>query len=270
MLAKLLYTHNRYLWLTVLVILMVGVASLRSLGRQEDPTITNFVATVTTFFPGAEPARIEALVSKPIEEELRGIAEVDEVKSTSSTGVSSIVIELYDTLDRGQIERAWSEVRDALDDASRQFPAGVAAPVFDNDRTTAYVRIIALTSAPGYALSVPLLSRSADDLAERIRNFFGTQFVDVYGEASEEIRVDINEQALLARGISIPELTQALRGADPRRASGRASGDRNDLLIEIDGEFDSAARVAAVIIRTDSSGNSVSVGDIARVYRAEQ
>lgn len=270
MLAKLLYSHSRYLWLTVLVILMVGVASLRSLGRQEDPTITNFVATVTTFFPGAEPARIEALVSKPIEEELRGIAEVDEVKSTSSTGVSSIVIELYDTLQADEIERAWSEVRDALDDASRQFPAGVGAPVFDNDRTTAYVRIIAVNAAPGYELSVPLLSRSAADLAERARNFPGTQFVDIYGEASEEIRVDVNEQAMLARGIGIAELTRSLRGADSRRASGRASGDTNDLLIEIDGEFDSAARVANVIVRTDRSGNAVSVSDIARVYRAEQ
>ncbi|WOJ95708.1 efflux RND transporter permease subunit [Congregibacter brevis] len=270
MLAKLLYSHSRYLWLTVIVILMVGAASMRSLGRQEDPTITNFVASVTTFFPGAEPARIEALVSKPLERELRAISEVDEVKSTSSTGVSSIVIELYDTLEPSAIERAWSEVRDAVDDASRQFPAGVAAPVFDNERTTAYVRIIALTSAPGYEISLPLLSRSAEDLAERARNFFGTQFVDVYGEASEEIRVDVNEQSLLARGISMVELTQALRGADPRRASGRASGDVNDLLIEIDGEFDSAARVANVIIRTDSNANSVSVGDIARVYRAQQ
>ncbi|MFK8043194.1 efflux RND transporter permease subunit, partial [Congregibacter sp.] len=136
MLAKLLYSHSRYLWLTVIVILMVGAASMRSLGRQEDPTITNFVATVTTFFPGAEPARIEALVSKPLERELRAIAEVDEVQSTSSTGVSSIVVELYDTLEPSAIERAWSEVRDAVDDASQQFPAGVAAPVFDNDRTT--------------------------------------------------------------------------------------------------------------------------------------
>lgn len=270
MLAKLLYSHSRYLWLTVVVILMVGVASMRSLGRQEDPTITNFFATVTTFFPGAEPARVEALVSKPIEQELRGIAEVDEVKSTSSTGVSSIILELYDTLQADEIERAWSEVRDALDDASRQFPQGVNSPVFDNDRTTAYVRIIAVTSAPGYELSVPLLSRSAEDLAERARNFSGTQFVDIYGEASEEIRVDVDEQAMLARGIGIAELTQALRGADPRRASGRASGNTNDLLIEIDGEFDSAARVANVIVRTDRSSNSVSVGDIGRVYRAEQ
>jgi multidrug efflux pump subunit AcrB len=63
MLARLLYTHNRYLWLTILVIVMVGVASLRSLGRQEDPTHHQLPRRCYDVFPGAEPARVEALVA---------------------------------------------------------------------------------------------------------------------------------------------------------------------------------------------------------------
>ena len=269
MLARSLYGHQRYLWLTVLVIFLVGLASLRSLGRQEDPTITNLVATVTTYFPGAEPTRVEALVARPMEEALRGVAEVDEVRSLSSTGVASVVVELYDTLSDEAIERAWSEVRDAVDDASRDFPPGVLAPDFDNDRTVAYVRIVAITSAPGYDVPLSLLSRVADDLAERARNFPGTRLVELFGESDEEIRVDIDEQALLARGLAISDVTQALAGADPRQASGRATGRTNDLLIEIAGEFDSAQRVADVIVRTDGAGGAVTVADIAEVYRAE-
>ncbi|MFT7287141.1 MAG: multidrug efflux pump subunit AcrB [Halieaceae bacterium] len=270
MLAKLLYSHSRYLWLTVIVILMVGVASVRSLGRQEDPTVTNYVAMVTTFYPGAEPARVEALLSRPLEEELRSIAEVEEVRSTSSTGVSSVVVELYDTLSEDAIERVWSEVRDAVDDAARGFPVGVLEPSFDNDRFGAFVRIVALTSAPGYDVPLSLLSRVADDLAESSRNFPGTKVVEVFGEVQEEIRVDIDEQAMLARGISMRELTRALRGADPRQASGRASGATNDLLIEIDGEFDSTERISSVIIRMGARGDAVTVGDIATIYRAQQ
>ena len=270
MLARLLYANSRYLWLTIIVILMVGFASVRSLGRQEDPSITNFVANVTTFFPGAEPSRVEALVTRPLEDELREIAEVKEVRSTSSTGVSSLTVELYTYLTDEEIERSWSEVRDAIDDAGLQFPPGVLAPTFDNDRTAAYVRILAISSADGYDLSRPLLTRVAEDLGERARSFPGTKLVVLFGESSEEIRVEIDEQALLARNISANELTQALRGADPRRAAGRASGQTNDLLIEIAGEFDTADRIASVIIRTDRAGNAVTVGDVARVYRAEQ
>ncbi|MEE4277964.1 MAG: efflux RND transporter permease subunit [Halieaceae bacterium] len=269
MLANALYRHNRYLWLTILVITLVGLASLRSLGRQEDPTITNFVATITTYFPGAEPRRVEALVAKPLEEALRKVAEVDEVRSLSSTGVSSVVIELYETLSEEALERAWSEVRDAVDDAAREFPPGVLASDFDNDRTVAFVRIVAISSAPGYDVALPLLSRVADELAERARNFPGTRLVELFGESEEELRVDVSEQALLARGLSIADVTRALGEADPRRASGRASGLRNDLLIEVAGEFDSAQRVADVIIRTDSNGSAVTVADVANVYRSE-
>lgn len=270
MLACSLYRHRRYLWLTVIVIVMVGAASLRSLGRQEDPTITNYFANVTTFYPGADPARVEALISRPVEEELRAIAEVDEVRSTSANGVSSISVELYDTLGAAGIERAWSEVRDALSDAAQDFPPGAGTPAFDNERTVAFARILALRGRAGTDVPIGVLTRIAADLAEAVRNFPGTRLVETFGESREEIRVEIDERALRARGISIAEVTTALAAADPRRAAGRSSGSVNDLLIEVAGEFDSAQRIADVIVRTGRSGAAVTVGDIAGVYRAQE
>jgi multidrug efflux pump subunit AcrB len=64
------------------------------MGRQEDPSITPFIAKVTTYFPGASPARVEALISKPLEDAVREQAEVTEIKSTSTTGVSVMTIEV--------------------------------------------------------------------------------------------------------------------------------------------------------------------------------
>ncbi|MEM6605213.1 MAG: efflux RND transporter permease subunit, partial [Pseudomonadota bacterium] len=137
MIAESLYRNSRQLWLCMLVIVLVGIASLNSLGRQEDPTITNFVGTITTFFPGAEPSRVESLVSKPLEEEVRTIPEVKEVRSTSGVGVSSVTVELYDTLADEEIERIWSEVRDATDRARGSMPSGALEPKFDTDRMAA-------------------------------------------------------------------------------------------------------------------------------------
>ncbi|MEM8491149.1 MAG: efflux RND transporter permease subunit [Pseudomonadota bacterium] len=270
MIAESLYRNSRQLWLCMLVIVLVGIASLNSLGRQEDPTITNFVGTITTFFPGAEPSRVESLVSKPLEEEVRTIPEVKEVRSTSGVGVSSVTVELYDTLADEEIERIWSEVRDATDRARGSMPSGALEPKFDTDRMAAPARIVSIRPAIDFSISTPLLSRVATDLAERARNFPGTKRVELFGESEEEIRVEIDERAMLARGISVAEVIAALRGADPRLASGKTSGKTNDLLIEIAGEFDSVDRVASVIIRTDAQGNAVLVGDLAHVFRAEQ
>ena len=66
-----LFENGRYLALLVISIIVVGVTSYNSLGRQEDPSITPFVASVQTFYPGAGPARVESLVTKPLEDALR-------------------------------------------------------------------------------------------------------------------------------------------------------------------------------------------------------
>ena len=105
MLARNLYNHSRYFALVVLVILAVGYASLQSIARQEDPSLTSFIAVITTYFPGAEPARVEALISKPLEDALREIPELDDIYSTSTTGVSVVTVVLDETLSKTELEQ---------------------------------------------------------------------------------------------------------------------------------------------------------------------
>ena len=65
MIATKLFENGRYLTLLVLSVIAVGLTSFNGMARQEDPSITPFVAAITTYFPGASPARMETLISKP-------------------------------------------------------------------------------------------------------------------------------------------------------------------------------------------------------------
>ncbi|MEM8562373.1 MAG: efflux RND transporter permease subunit [Pseudomonadota bacterium] len=269
MLASILFKNSRYVVLMLMVIVLVGVASLREQGRQEDPSITNLHAKILTFFPGASPARVEALVAKPLEDAIREIAEVEELTSTSNTGVSLVFVELQESLDVSEIEAVWTEIRDALDDARQQMPAGVSKPQFDNDMTVPFVKILGLRPAPGVELPPGLLARVADDLADQSRNFPGTKLVELFGQPSEEVRVEIDERALVARGLHLDQVASALRSADARQSSGRVSGAANDMLVEVRGEFDSLERIRDVIVSTLPNGTAVRIADIARVYKTE-
>ena len=140
------FRQPRIVALILLVLISSGLSAFLSIGRQEDPTITNLFATVTTQFPGADPARVEALVTAEIEEELREIAEVDTITSVSRTGVSVVSVELLETLDETTIEQVWSEARDAVEDARRTFPQGVLAPEFNAEGISAYSAVIAVTA----------------------------------------------------------------------------------------------------------------------------
>ncbi len=269
MLARILYINPRYFALFAIVIISVGLASFNSIAKQEDPSITNFVASVTTFFPGATPDRVEALVTRPLEDRLREIPEIHEINSTSNTGASSLLIKLREELGDEDIERSWSEIRDALSEASAHFPDGVSAPLFDDDRLSSYTAIVAISSTEKEQAPLSILHRIAQEFADRARNTPGTQSVDLYGEPAEEIRLDINENAMIARGLSLQQIAAALKSADPKISAGRTSGSGSDLLIEVAGEFDSMSRIREVIVHTSASGGSTRVADIATVYKAQ-
>ena len=188
----LFFREWRVTLLAILLILASGLSALLTIGRQEDPAITNLFATVLTPFPGAGPERVEALVTEKIEEELREIQEIKEIVSHSRNGISLVQVELRQTLDSAQIEQAWSEVRDALSDAALLLPPGVPDPEFDNDRTGAFSAIVALQMRPGRPDDPVLLRRYADLLAGRLRQVSGTKQVALYGDREEEILVEVD------------------------------------------------------------------------------
>jgi multidrug efflux pump subunit AcrB len=266
--ARTIYTHPRYFTLIILCVVAVGVTSFRSIPRQEDPTLMNFVATITTPYPGATPDRVEALVTRPLEDELRELSEIEWIQSASSSGISAITIKLHDTLAADALERAWSEARDAISSVTPRFPPGAGEPVFDNDRLTSFTTIVALTSSTDEDMPLSLLSRLSQGFADEARNLPDTRLVEIFGEPVEEVRVEVDEAALISRGLSLQQVAAALQAADAKVAAGRASGSGNDLLIEVAGDFDSVERVREVIVNTSASGSATRVSDIAHVYKA--
>jgi len=264
----LLYRRPRYLALAIFVIAALGLFAFNTIGRQEDPTITNLFASVITPYPGADPSRVEALVTEKIEAELREIPEIDVIKSVSRTGLSSIQIELSKFIPDGQIEQVWSEIRDALGDAARELPPGVPDPEFDNDRTGAFTMIAALSGREGTTVSPALLGRMAEDLRERLRQVPQTKLVDVRGAPEEEIRVEIDGDALASLGLTPDQVAARIAAADAKVSAGRVRGAAVDYLVEVSGEIDSLARVAAVPLVTDASGRVTRVDDVATISRA--
>lgn len=262
-----LYRRPRYLALTLLVIAALGVFAFSTIGRQEDPAFTNLFATVVTPYPGADPARVEALVTEKIETELREIPEIDTVSSASRTGISTVRIELSKFITDERIEQVWSEIRDALSDAAREFPAGVNEPEFDNDRTGAFTAIAAITARDGVEVSGGLLGRYAESLQERLRQVPNTKLVKLYGQPEEEIRVEIDADALASLGLTPDAVASAIAKADAKVSAGRVRGAASDYLIEVSGEIDSLARVRDVPLATGTDGRVTRVGDIATVAR---
>ena len=264
----LFFRRPRLVILALLVIVSAGVSSLVSIGRQEDPTITNIFATVTTVFPGADPGRVEALVTSKIETELRSIPEIATVSSTSATGVSVISIDLIETVAPEIIENVWSQVRDAIADARRLFPAGVLEPEFDSDGAGGYAAIFALTMPDNFSLS--RAAREAEALADRLRAVPGTSLVDLHGLPEEEVLVTLDSARVAALAMSADSVSAAIIAADAKVRAGRLRGAESDLVLGLSGEITSLDRLRQVVLREDSTGQTTLLGDVARITRGPQ
>lgn len=262
------FRQPRLVALILLVLISAGLSSFLSLGRQEDPTITNLFATVTTQFPGADPERVEALVTAEIEEELREIAEISEVSSVSRSGVSVVSIELLETLDDATIEQVWAEARDAVEDARRNFPAGVLPPEMNSEGISAYSAVISITSTEA-DMPLTLLARHAEALGDRLRAIPGTRAVDYFGLPTEEVLVRVNPDQAAALGLTAQEISMRVAEADGKVQAGRLQGDL-DLTIGVSGEIETLDRLRQIVLRENASGATVRLGDIASVTRGPE
>ena len=261
----LFYRNLRLLILTLVLIIVWGLSSYQLLPRLEDPELTSRGARVTTFLPGANPYRVESLVTEKIEEELREIEEIETLQSTSRKGTSNIVIELFDEVK--DVERVWARIRDKVADASPQLPPGATEPEFENLEAKAYALIVALTweqdNKPNYAI----LRRRAESLSDRLRALGGTEKVEIFGEPDEEIAVEIDQAELAMLGITARDLSQQIEASDAKVTAGQLRGNRNDLAIEIEGELDSLDRIRQIPIRFGDRSQFVRLGDIASVQK---
>ncbi|MEM7249912.1 MAG: efflux RND transporter permease subunit [Pseudomonadota bacterium] len=261
------FANVHLLGLAIALIVVAGVSAYLNLPRIEDPRITTRNANITTFLPGGSAARIEALITKPLEERLEEIDEIKTIESTSRDGVSSISIELDDGIGADTNETVFAKVRDKLSDAEGALPSEATKPAFDDKRGAVAFTLVASLRANGHPSSIGMLSRLADELAARLRQLPGSELVRVYGEADEEVLISIDPIALSTLGLTARDIAGVVREADVKAPAGAIRAPTQTLTLEVTGELSSLARIREVPISESTAGGVITLGDIAQVER---
>lgn len=254
---------------SIIIILTAGLSALTNLPRLEDPRIDLRNVLVITPFPGASAARVEALVTDVIEDELKQLHEIKRIDSTSRSGMSLMIVELQDWTDNSVNEQIFSKIRDRLSDAYSQFPAGAAEPILEDKRgATSYTMIASLNANQGQLSDPAITSRLASELADRLRNVTGTELVDIFGDKNLEITVDLDPQQLASLGMTASDISQIIKTADPKLPAGQLRTKAQQLRLQVASELTSVAQIKQIIVRQDSLGRTLTIGDIAKVSRS--
>lgn len=186
----------------VLVLLFVcwGAASYFTMPRREDPEFTLKIAVVTTQWSGASAEQVEKLITDPLEDAIDGLEEVRLIRSTSSSELSVIYVELEDRVPGARVDDAWDRVRARIRNVP--MPADSISPFLFDEFADTSVLLYAVHQQPlaGEAEIDPKFAyshRQLDLFSERIRDTLrllpGVSQVGRFGVQQEAIYVETDE-----------------------------------------------------------------------------
>lgn len=129
-LAQFCVEHREVSWLALVAVLVWGGIAYTRLGQQEDPTIPQRTAMLVSVFPGATASKVEELVSKPLERKISELKSIEEIKTTSRPGISTMTIKQIPAAS-ATIDQEWDKVRAKI--AEVQLPEGTRQPWLNTD-----------------------------------------------------------------------------------------------------------------------------------------
>lgn len=242
-----------------LVIIIFGLIAYNSLPRESSPDITIPYVFINTQYPGVAPEDIEQTITIPIEKKLKGLEAVKKIESTSTEGISSIVIEFVAGTN---IDDVLYKTKDKVDMAKPDLPADL-----EDDPEVTEVNIselpIVILSLSG-TVGLVRLKEMAKDLEEEIESISGVLEVDVTGGLEREIRVEPYPDKLAYYGLSILRL-QTVISEENRNVSGgaiRMADGRFQL--RVPGEFQSPEEIYGLVVGLHE-GRPVYLKDVAQV-----
>ncbi|WP_146440225.1 efflux RND transporter permease subunit [Crateriforma conspicua] len=256
------YHDSRLTVLILTLILVAGASSFAILPRMEDPVLVKRAALITTPLPGADAQRVESQVSEKIENRLRDIEEIKEIRSISRGGISTISVELLDSVtESGTI---WSRVRSRLEDSLQDLPPDAGRPQFDELEVRAHALIVGLTWNRDEAPDYRVLRRLAADLQDVLQNLPGTDTVSRFGDPGEEIEIEIDPARAASLSLTPGAIADQVTAFDVKRSAGQVRRESMELLLEVGNQLDWVDQISDIPIRQSGDG-FVRLGDLATV-----
>ncbi|WP_421617737.1 efflux RND transporter permease subunit [Brevibacillus sp. TJ4] len=238
--------------------LIFGFVSLPRLAIDLMPELNFPVAVVVTSVNGASPSEVEELVTKPIENALGTVANLDSIQSVSMEGASQVILMFNWGTD---LDMAALDMREKVDQVRGALPDNANAPrVLQIDPNSMPVVTFAITGDQ----DVNQMRDIAEDLIQpRLERIDGVASASISGGQSRVIDVIVDPAKLSAYGLSLDQISQALNASNISGQGGSVREGDEKLSIRVQGEFVSVEEISQTPINV--GGGSIRLGDIAEV-----
>ncbi len=265
---------NRVLVLCAwLLVAAVGLRSMSALPLDAVPDVTNVQVQVLTNVPGLAPEEVETFVTFAVEAAMSGVPQVEEVRSVSKFGLSVVTVVFEERTD---IYWARQQVSERLNVAREQIPEGYGEPELGPISTgLGEIFQFEVRGEPACAPDAPdteacwslMELRTLLDwtVATRLRAVPGIVEVNSFGGHWKAWQVTLDPDRLVARGLSVRDVTGALESNNRNVGGGTLARGGEQYLVRGEGLIGSLDDLGDVVLSRDESGTPIRIRDVARV-----
>lgn len=257
---------HRQVTLTVLTMaFVVGVYSLLTMPRREDPKLTVPNGLLIAYYPGATAAQVEEQVTKKLEQYLFQYEEVLKSKTYSTTRDGVVVINICLSNNIKKPEIFWSKLRHQLLISKQiDLPKGIVGPIVNSDFGDTEAMLISIESSDA---TYTQLNEYAKQLEDNIRMVKATSKIKRIGEQKEQVTIYFNPDKLSQLGINMQQIVKVLQSQNSVSATGEVETGNNTLALYTSGYYTNISEIEGQVVGTSKTGDVVRLCDIATLKK---
>lgn len=220
------FNNVRIVILFVIVLVVGGIFSFVSVPRNLNPEVEIPIVFVSTVLPGASSADVESLITIPIEDKIKSLEDIDIFTSTSTEGVSGVVIQFQSDVD--------------LNDAESSVQSAVGSVGLPSDATEPLVSALDFENQPIWTFSLVAnideisLNRFAQELKNEIENLAKIDRAVTSGMENQEVQVVIDPEIIKSTKLNILALSQSVSNAMSSYPAGAVNSSETSFSISLD------------------------------------
>ena len=247
--------------LAMIAMFLCGLIAYKWLPVSSLPEVDYPTIQTTTFYPGASPEVMAALVTSPLERQFGQMPGLRQMTSNSTTGASSITLQFALSL---PLDVAEQQVQAAINAASNLLPRDLPAPPIYNKVNPADAAVITLAiTSP--TVPLPQVRDLVDTrMAQKISQVTGVGLVTIAGGQKPAMRIQANPQALAAHGLALADIRAAVVSANVNQPKGTLDGPVRSTTIDANDQLRNPTDYRDLIVAYRNEA-PLRLGDVAEV-----
>lgn len=242
----------------------LGIISYSKLNYELMPDMSWPVVSVTTIYPGASPAEVENSVTKKIEDALASVENLDQMQATSAEGISMIILQLKANANS---DKAVQECQRKINAILSSLPEEVLSPSLAKFSFDEFpIMNIGVTAKMPPTELYTLVN---DEIKPILSKLEGAAQVNLIGGEEREISVQVDREACANYGISILQITNAVRRANMELPTGKIRNNDEQALVRLRGKYKNLDDIRKLVIANDpKTGSPVHLEEVATIRDA--